>query len=101
MNKKLDIHITDTVEGIDLKIYEQKICNTTMFTFNIEDSRDGQKVSFTTEEKIAAILFEGLNNIFVEDDTEYQTDQDVETNNIEDLNNFFKIIEKNDVKFFG
>lgn len=99
MGKKLDIHISDTVEKIDLKIYEEDTNNKTIFTFDIEDSRNNTKTTLILEEKIAAILFEGLNNIFIEDDTEYQTDN-IE-DNIDDLEKFFEIISKNDMDFYG
>ena len=75
MAKKLDLHMSDTLNKIDLKVYEEEINHNILFTFDIFDSANDSKYILKLEEKIAALLFEGLNQIFIEDDTEYQTDE--------------------------
>lgn len=75
MEQKWDVHITDTVENLDLKI---KITpsreNKDKVNFNcyITDLNTNKKSIITYEEKMAALLYVGFQQIFVEDDTEYQ-----------------------------
>lgn len=99
--KKLDIHISDIVEKIDLKIFEEDIKDRTIFTFEFNDSRDNSEVVLKLEEKVAALLFEGLNHIFIEDDSIDEIKEDTPENTSEIFENFFKILQQKDIEHFG
>ena len=99
--EKLDIHISDIVENIDLKIYEKQEKDITNFIFHIEDFRDKSEHIFKMEEKIAAIVFEGLNHIFVEVDENKSMDTINEDTSANILDTFFKILKQNDIEHFG
>lgn len=97
--KKLDIHISDIVEKIDLKIFEEENNDKTIFTFEFNDSRDNSKIILKLEEKIAALLFEGLNQIFIEDDSDDKVTTNEKT--FELLEKFFEILKEKDNEHFG
>lgn len=98
--RKLDIHISDIVEKIDLKIFEEDVDTKTIFTFEINDSRDDSKVILTLEEKVAALLFEGLNHIFIENDDEVEVDT-ADEKTFELFEKFFEILKQKDNEHFG
>lgn len=99
--KRLLIDISDTVAELNLKIYETTIRNKQVFEciFKSEDGSYGAKL--TLEEAMAALLFEGFNNIFVEDDTEYQTDEDKQKDVYKEIfEHFFNNLKKKDEDYF-
>ncbi|MGN1327604.1 MAG: hypothetical protein ACI4VQ_06000 [Clostridia bacterium] len=98
--RKLDIHISDIVEKIDLKIFEEDVDTKTIFTFEINDSRDDSKVILKLEEKVAALLFEGLNHIFIENDDEVDVDT-ADEKTFELFEKFFEILNQKDNEHFG
>ena len=59
--KKLDIHISDIVEKIDLKIFEEDIKDKTIFTFEFNDSRDNSEIILKLEEKVGNIFLTFVN----------------------------------------
>lgn len=100
--KKLDIHISDIVEKIDLKIFEEDVKDKTIFTFEFNDSRDNSEIILKLEEKVAALLFEGLNHIFIESDDEEEVDIDTPEEDVASkLEMFFKILQEKDNEHFG
>lgn len=106
MGRMLDVDISDEMENLNLKIFEEDINEKTIFSFEIRDMSTGQLVGFRAEEKIAAILFEGLSNIFENDDSEFQYDFD-ECDDEEDeddfyqMDRFFEILGEQNKEFFG
>jgi hypothetical protein len=97
---KLLTYITDVVEDIDLKIYERTQEGKTVFDCYMIKLGNDYIQKITIEEKEAAILFEGFNQIFKEDDTEYQTDEDYKSAS-DILNEFFGTLKQCDIEHFG
>ena len=99
--KKLLIDISDVTEELNLKIFETTVKGRQVFEciFSSEDGSYGAKLSL--ENKIAALLFEGFNQIFIEDDTEYQTDKDENENDYKEIfERFFGMLQKKDKDYF-
>lgn len=97
--KRLIVHITDIVEKIDLKIFEDENGNKVNFIFEINDTRDNSTSIFKVEEKVAAIIYEGLNNVFTEVD---ETDEQSQTkNSLTILQEFFQTLQNKDKEHFG
>lgn len=106
--KKLDIHISDIVEKIDLKIFEEDYNGKTIFTFEVEDSRDNSTTVLKLEEKVAALIFEGLSHLFVEADDDKDTNEEddeediaIDENPLETLKMFFEMLNLKDKEHFG
>ena len=76
--------------------------NKTIFTFEFNDSRDNYEIILKLEEKVAALLFEGLNHIFIESDDEEEVDIDTPEEDVASkLEMFFKILQEKDNEHFG
>jgi uncharacterized protein YdcH (DUF465 family) len=103
MEEKLDVHITDTVENLDLKIYEEETNEGTIFSLHINRLGEEKVTVLKMKETIAALIFEGLNQIFIEDDTEYQRDEDTvckKQSTKDVLEDFFNILYQCDKEHF-
>lgn len=101
-DKKLDVYITDTINDIDLKIFEEEINEVTCFTLGVHKKKDNSRFILKVDEETAAIIFEGLNQIFVEDDSDYQrpspepdSPQEIDVTQV-----FFDTLKKCDKKHF-
>lgn len=95
MEKKLCTDVDDTVNKINLKIYETEMSSgNTIFDFEIKENNFGY-YKFCLDENVAAILFEGLCQIFENDDTDYQRDYKKDI-----LGDFFKTLNEYDKKHF-
>lgn len=92
-------HVSDIKENLDLEIYESERNNKTMFDCYVTDLNTGEKVCLTLGEKAAALMYVGLGQVFVEDDTEYQTDEPKQEPQ-DTLEDFFSYLNKCDKEHF-
>lgn len=101
MEQSYDVHITDTVENLDLKIKmipSKENKDKVIFNCYVKDNETNKDFSLILEEKIAALLYVGFQQIFIEDGTEYQTD--TKYNPEEILQKFFTQLRKCDEEHF-
>lgn len=94
-DRKLITHIEDIQNDIDLKIYENKMFpKNSILDFEINEKNFGY-FKFCLDENVAAIMFEGLCQIFENDDTDYQREYEKDV-----LGDFFKVLNEYDKKHF-
>lgn len=92
-------HVSDIKENLDLKIYEKDKNGKTIFECYVTNENTGEEVCLTLGEKIAALVYVGLGQIFTEDDSEYQTNEPKKQ--AEDiLTDFFDYLNKCDKEHF-
>ncbi len=98
MERKLSTHIEDVVNKIDLKIYETEMpSGDSVFDFEIKEKNFGY-YKFCLDENVAAIFFEGLCQIFENDDTDYKRDDEEYSKKV--LGDFFNLLKKCDKEYF-
>lgn len=100
------VHIEDINNKLELKVFENKTMSDIDYLEFVMSEKNGTTISFGLEEKNAALLFEGLCQIFENDNSEYRRDCDAcatrknSTTEYNELDKFFEILEEYNEKYF-